>query len=184
MSKVWLGGIFRAYIGTLRNDATRTTSVADVFVQILLPAIVSIAYGVLRVFGVAPVGCGSVSANIITIVSIVSALLCGVAVMVFQLRVDIIGSKVERGALEREMRLVDEVYADMLWAIVAGFAVAALLTLRGMVSHSVVDCAITAVALFLFINFCLVVCMCLKRMGVAYDIVSKYWSRLREDEGD
>lgn len=104
--------------------------------------------------------------------------------MVFQLRLDIIGSKVERGALECEMRLVDDVYADMLWAIVAGFAVAALLTLRGIVGHSVVDCAITAVALFLFINSCLVACMCLKRMGVAYDIVSKYWSRLREDEGD
>lgn len=177
MSKLSLWRIFRDYYGTLRNNATGGMHLPDVLCQIVLPFVGSLAYAVLRYLGRAPVGSGGVSDNIVTIVSIVSALLCGVAVMVFQLRIDIIDTEIERNARKDELKVVDEIYADMLWAIVAGFAAAGALTVRGMFSGRMADCVFVGLAAFFFVNFCLVVCMCLKRMSWAYDMVARYWSR-------
>lgn len=178
MGKISLWRIFMDYCRTLRNNATGGLHLPDVLCQIVLPLVGSLAYGVLRYLGMAPVGDGGVSDNIVTIVSIVSALLCGAAVMVFQLRVDIIGTEIEGNARRDELRVVDEIYADMLWAIVAGFAAAGALTVRGMFSWRVADCVLVSLATFFFVNFCLVVCMCLKRMSWAYDMVAHYWSRV------
>lgn len=179
MGKVSIWKVPYKYYRTLRDNRNGNVYLPDVLWQIVFPVVGYVAYGVFRFFGVLPVGDGNVSANIVTIVSIVSALLCGAAVMVFQLRFDIIESDVLDFARNDELTVIDEIYDDMLWAITEGFAIAAVLTMRGVFHDRLADCILVSFALCLFVNFCLVLMMCLKRMSRAYEFVSKDWTKAR-----
>lgn len=182
MGKISILRVVRQYFGTLRDNRRDGVYVPDFLMQIMLPVLGSATYGVFRYLGMAPVGGGNVSNNIVAIVSIVSALLCGAAVMIFQLRFDIIDSPVSSFASKNELAIVDEIYYVMLWAIMEGFIVAGVLTVRGVCHGRAVDCVLVSVALCLFSNFCLVLMMCIKRMSKAYEFVSRDWIKARKQK--
>lgn len=171
MEKVSLAAILKGYLETLRDDGMGRVSFADIFIQIVVPVLAGVAMFADREwFHAFPQGDGSVSTNVITGVSIASALLCAVDVLVFQLRFDM--GQSEEPHLGRTVRLVDELFVDVLWAIVEGFIIVALLTVRGFFKGCVVDNVLLGVAVALLCNFSLVMCMSLKRMNAAYERVS------------
>ncbi len=176
MGKAGIGRIFKNYCDTLRTGVYRNRNWRDYVTHFAIPAIVAIA-----IF-VAPQSVSSsirsCFGNAITALSIVSALLCGLAVAVFQLRIQISSgsSGVEvRGA---EVELIDELFAAILWAVVAGFSAAGLMVVAGIDNLANVVCDIaTACSLGVTCNFAVVVCMCLKRLSIAYHLASKEWGR-------
>ena len=116
--------------------------------------------------------------NAITALSIVSALLCGLAVAVFQLRIQISSGSSGLGVRDAEVKLIDELFAAILWADVAGFSAAGMLVVAGVDNLASVVCDIaTACSLGVTCNFAVVVCMCLKRLSIAYHLASKEWGR-------
>jgi hypothetical protein len=178
MGKSSLWGIFTSYVGTLRDDGRKRARGVDVAVHLVLPVVVAVGYVACRELKLVPdPACGIVD-RAVTLVSIFSAFLCGAAIMVFQLRADLATSKPGGGVTGKELLLVDELYKDMLWAIVAGFGCAALFTLQGVIGPvwQPAGWAAEVLAVALLLNFCLVVCMCLKRMLIVYENIVVYWS--------
>lgn len=176
MQKISLKRIWEEYFHTLRDDSTGKISIDDVIVQLILPFLLGIAVFVDRAYiHYLPCGDGSVSSNIITGVSIASALLCAVDVLVFQLRFDMVAADEKPDS--RSIRLVDEIYYDVLWAIVIGFLVVALLTMRGIQTEDVIDALLLGAAVMCLANFGLVMCMSLKRMAAAYEAVRELGKR-------
>jgi hypothetical protein len=179
VSKISIRGIFRAYFSTLRNSARGRISGVDVSVQLVAPALLAIAYVVLKAAGRIEAPCDAVIDRAVSLASIVSGFLCVTAFMVFRLRVDLsFRDATDRKETDEELLLVDELYKDMLWAVVAGFGSATLFTLLGVASAAWAPAGLVVevFAVAFFMNFCLVVCMCLKRMLSVYE-VARFWSR-------
>lgn len=176
MGKAGIGRIFSDYCDTLRTGVYRNRNWRDFLTHFVIPAIVAIAvylapqsvsYSIRSCFG-----------NAITALSIVSALLCGLAVAVFQLRVQISSGSSGLTVRDAEVRLIDEFFAAILWAVVAGFGAAGLMVIAGIGDLLNVVCEIaTACSLGVTCNFIVVVCMCLKRLSIAYRLASKEWGR-------
>ena len=176
MGKAGIGRIFKNYCDTLRTGVYRNRNWRDYVTHFAIPAIVAIA-----IF-VAPQSVSSsirsCFGNAITALSIVSALLCGLAVAVFQLRIQISSGSSGLGARDAEVKLIDELFAAILWAVVAGFGAAGLMVVAGIDNLANVVCDIaTACSLGVTCNFAIVVCMCLKRLSIAYHLASKEWGR-------
>ena len=184
MGKSSIVPIFKEYVRTLHggDDCLRAQ---DVAVQLIAPAAVGIAVGAL----VPADAHEAVSASLptaITAVSIVSAFMCAMAVMVFQLRIQVANAIDERGgdALSAKVRkgdlkLIDELFHDVMWSIVVGFASALCMTaacfLVGV--QEIAFRILLGASAALLLNGALVVCMCLKRMNSSYIIVSRSWGR-------
>ncbi len=166
MGKISLFGIARAYLNTLRSYKTKKIMLSDLLVQIVLPAVAAAAFAILWPLDEEKLS--SVSANVISGVSIVSALLCGVAVMVFQLRMQM-SAQGGRPPREKVRRLVDETFYDILWAVVVGFAAVFLTIAMGVAEGvDVLQRALGGLAVFSLGNFVLVTCMCVKRLCSTY----------------
>lgn len=181
MGKTSLRDIRRGYLRTLREEPWKPGSPfnkRDLLTQILLPVGVALAYGVSwPLDGDALDGmCG----NIVTGVSIVSSLMCGVAVMIFQLRVQL-ASPGDIDASDVEVELVDETFSDVMWTVVVGFAAVLLLILGDVaaVILPVLRRSCVSVAIGLVANLAVVTCMSLKRMNASYMTVSRVWGRGR-----
>lgn len=173
MGKMNLCRIARGYLSTLVDARTEKVSLKDVAIQIILPMICGTAFFIARPLGNDAIS--DLSDGLVTVVSIVSALLCGVSVMVFQLRLQL-ASQTDPRPTRRESKLIDEMFYDVLWAVVVGFGFVLVLVLRDAVPEGlVVWRAIISSALAMLLNFIMVTCMCLKRLSSAYDIVSKCW---------
>lgn len=115
----------------------------------------------------------SVVESVITALSIVSALMCSMAALVFQTRIQARNDKSISG---HKRLLLDELFFNVMWAIVVGF----VLTLFLLISNafgafatigSVVCLIASAFALFMSVHFVLVIGMCLKRLSRAYETV-------------
>lgn len=172
MGKIGLKPIFCAYVNTLRDDSSGKYSYADIILQIILPIVVGVAMALLLGSGKMQWPCFD---NSITVVSIVSSLLCALALMLFSLRGSLAEKhETEARAIMLELHLIDELFADVMWCVVAGFAAALLMTVSGMVDTFpfCIGVFAAAVSITMLINFALVACMCLKRMNAAYKIVS------------
>ena len=171
MSKIGLKPIFRAYVNTLRDNSTGKLSFFDIAVQIIVPVAVGIIVALL-------IGKGVVSKpsfdSLITVVSIVSSLLCALALMLFSLRSDMAKRRDEAQPTALELQLIDELFADVMWCVVAGFAAALFMTVSAMTETFpfCIEVFATAFSIMLLLNFALVACMCLKRMNAVYAIVS------------
>lgn len=181
MGKAGLTSIARAYFDTLHAGTTGETRFADVFLQILLPLIAGIVLFCSAAFtegnGFVPFVVEAFS-DITAALSIVSALLCALAIMVFQLRIQMAADDMEAVATKQETQLVDELFSDVLWAVVCGFAAVVLMIVAGSLgSETVAAWALAAISLAVLLNFCAVTCMCLKRMGAAYSVVAGSWTR-------
>ena len=174
MGKMSLRRVAQEYLSTLVDGRTEKVSATDVTVQIVVPVIFGTVF-----FITWPIPNNAVL-NLVggfeTGVSIVSALLCGVSVMVFQLRLQL-ASQMDPQPTRREAKLIDEMFYDVLWAVVVGFGSVLLLILSSAAPEGHISWkAIISVALALLLNFIMVTCMCLKRLNAAYEIVSKCWS--------
>lgn len=81
MGKISLLGVAVAYLNTLRSYRTKKVMLSDILVQVGLPAIAAVAFAISWPLDEEELS--TVSNNVISGVSIVSGLLCGVAVMVW-----------------------------------------------------------------------------------------------------
>ena len=178
MGKMGLSGIWRGYLGTLVNYSTGRASVADIVLQIAVPALAGVALFVCWPGDAETVS--GVTSNVVTGVSIVSSLMCGVSVMLFQLRVQV-SSHDGAEATGRECRLIDETFSDVLWSVVAGFAAVILIIVGGVLDGwaPLAHKAMLSAALCLVLNLVAVTCMSLKRINAAYEIVSRVWGGRR-----
>lgn len=164
-------------MNTLRDNLTGELPSADIIFQIATPVAAGIAVALLLVNGKMRRPCFDSS---ITVVSIVSSLLCALALMLFSLRSSL-AQKGENQSTALELQLIDELFADVMWCVVAGFAAALPMTVSGMASgfSFYVGVFATAASITMLINFALVACMCLKRMNAVYAIVSHTRQRKR-----
>lgn len=185
MGKSSVVGIFKGYVRTLRdtrNGEKACVRPADVLVQIVLP----IAIGI---------GCFFTGwhlanpSNAIVGISIVSALMCAMATLLFQIRgqmaeepgeAPVEGSNAALFPSFRmklcDKRFIDEVFDDVMWAILVGLTLSlylividaiGLLADGGAASRILSSIAVAACA-----HFVLVIGMCLKRLRSAYNVVS------------
>lgn len=176
MSKISLWGILRGYLNTLHSGSNKQILIGDVAAQIFLPLGCSCLI-FFNAFG-SKDAVSNMLQGILTWVSIASALLCGVAIMIFQLRLQLASQK-NPEPTENETRLIDEIFSDTLWAVVAGFIAAFLIIINSMLitlHQTLADICMSLSIGFAF-NLVLVTCMVLKRMDVAYKIISKIWSK-------
>ena len=122
-------------------------------------------------------------------ISIVSALMCAMATLLFQIRSQMADGPDEApagggGATAhlafrmklRDKRFIDEVFDDVMWAILVGLTLSlylividaiGLLAGGGIASRILSSIAVAACAYFV-----LVIGMCLKRLRSAYNVVS------------
>lgn len=181
MGKTSLKGIRDGYLNTLRENPGAQGSRFnrhDLLVQIISPATFAVLFGMAWPLGESALQ--RVCGNVVTGVSIISSLMCGVAVMLFQLRIQL-ALPDDIDASEGEAELIDQTFSDVLWSVVIGFAAAALLiageALSGIVP--VLHRACVSVAFGMVANLAVVTCMSLKRMNASYEIVAKVWGRKR-----
>lgn len=174
MEKMDLSRVWFAYLHTLRNASTGKVSKQDIVFQLGLPVIIIVL--LFLVWPFSDISIGNIASNVLTGVSIISSLMCGVAIMLFQLRVQI-SSKELPCSTSEETELIDETYNDVLWSVVVGFASAILI----VVSYAIFDFSrllwriCLSCSLGLIANLIMVSCMSIKRLSAAYEIVSKSW---------
>ena len=175
MGKISLVGVALAYIRTLKSYKKNRYMLSDIIVQLVMPAVAGILFALFWPLSASRLS--ALSGNVVSCVSIVSALLCGVAVMVFQLRMQM-SAQSDPKPTRRERTLVDETFHDILWAVVAGFASVALIVIAEMMAD---ECApqkiVYGVSVFFLLNFILVTCMCIKRLHSAYQVISEGWQK-------
>ena len=176
MTKSSLLGIARNHFSTLYDNRLKNgddkcpVSIVDCLWQIGIPAVVAIVAFIFRVsFDVAVVE------NVITALSIVSALMCSMAALVFQTRIQ---AREDKEISENKRALLDELFFNIMWAIVVGFVLALFLLISNAMglfaiydTGSLLRIIVSAFALFFAVHFVLVIGMCLKRLSRAYEIV-------------
>lgn len=168
-----VAGIAKDYLNSLRSTRDKKLKPKIALVQICLPIGVGVAAFAAR-FGVPN------SSELITGVSIVAALMCGVATLLFQTRVDLrqrFESDGNAFLLEDDLELVDELFAQVMWAILSGFLIALLLVVKG--AFAPVFGSVDVLARIGFglvwcfaLSFVLTVGIVLKRMRHVYEIVA------------
>ena len=177
MGKMSLRRIAAGYLSTLVDARTEKKCLSDIVIQICIPIVSGAVF-----FAFWPASKDSMEGladGFVTGVSIVSALLCGVAVMVFQLRIQI-ASQTDPRPTGDESILIDEMFNAVLWAVVVGFGAVLLLILRNAFqAESTAWKVLISISLSLLMNFVMVSCLCLKRLSAAYAIVSKCWTPRR-----
>lgn len=186
MGKSSVIGIFEGYVRTLRDARDGENSrirPADVLVQIALP----IAIGA---------GCFFTGwhlanpSNAIVGISIVSALMCAMATLLFQIRGQMADGPDEAppgggGATAhlapfrmklRDKRFIDEVFDDVMWAILVGLTLSLYLIVIDAIGllagGGTVSRILSSIAVAVCAHFVLVIGMCLKRLRSAYNVVS------------
>ena len=163
MGKIGLLKIFKSYFATLRDDSSNEMSRSDVAVQLVAPALIGIASLPLFLLGI--VDCPRFE-GFITVAATVSSLLCALALMLFELRRGMGPVSADKSG-KREAQLIDELFSDVMWCVVVGFAASFLMAISDAARDSLLIVGLVAgsLALSASLNFVMVVCMCLKRMN-------------------
>jgi hypothetical protein len=102
-------------------------------------------------------------------ISIVAALMCAMAVFIFQIRLQI---HQDQRLIDDDFTLIDEVFSNVMWAILVGLGLALYLVVfdaLGLLITATAGSWLTAFAVFVAAYFVVVVCMCLKRLRRAYE---------------
>lgn len=171
MGKMNLTSVYLKYFATLVDARTEIISYSDVGIQVVAPLVGGAAFFVC--WPLDPQAVDSLSTDVITAVSIISALLCGVAVMIFQLRLQLASSD---GPIPTSGELIDELFNEVLWAVLCGFGAVLLLALRAAAPMGTgiwkIDISLSVA---LMINFVMVTSMCIKRLSAAYEMITKNW---------
>ena len=167
-------GIWLDYLESLRSARDEKLKLRVVLAQIGIPFAVGVITALLR-FGVPN------SSDIVTGVSIVAALMCGVATLLFQTRVDL-RERVYGGddhfLNEDDLKLVDELFAQVMWSILSGFLLVFLLLMKSAVAGALGGFELLVrvgygVVWCLVANFVLTVGIVLKRMRRVYRIAGQ-----------
>lgn len=174
MGKIDIRLLFQKYFETLCNYQTNERSRFDIFLQLVFPVVVSIG-----LFFIWPNSCsntGDLISNLISCISIISGFMCGVAVLLFQLRLQMC-SQQDPKPLDCELALVDESFHISMWAVVDGLIVVGFLCAAPLLNNvnEFVSRFFFCLAISFLINFLQVTCMVLKRISAAYTSFSRGW---------
>ena len=114
--------------------------------------------------------------NLISCISIISGLMCGVAVLLFQLRFQMSSQK-DPKPLDREFTMVDESFHISMWTVLDGLFVVGLLCIAPLTKNfnELFSRFLFCLAAFFLLNFLLVTLMTLKRISAAYTAFSRGW---------
>lgn len=91
MGKIDFWPLLIKYIDTLRNYQSNKISLIDIFVQLIVPALLSVA--LFLKWPDSRINLGDLISNLISCISIISGLMCAVAVLLFQLRLQMSSQK-------------------------------------------------------------------------------------------
>jgi hypothetical protein len=179
-SKTSLAGVFGGYISTLHKNGDTKIYARDVVAQIVLPAAIGAAFGIATSTGlVADAATEGLFGNAMTAVSIVSSLTCGVALQVFSIRGEMAHVKREgdrdSSFAEKDIMLVDELFKDVVWAIVVGFSSIVVMAVYGLGLPGVIGSCVAGAAVALLAHALQVSRMCVKRLYGVYGIASRFW---------
>ena len=177
MDKVNLTRLFALYLEGLKSDGK--ISLPDILVQFIIPICCSAFSFALLLKGV--IGLERLSAfvsNAIVAISIISGLMCALAVLIFQLRAQISTEK-SIEVRDAEYKLIVQLFNDVLWDVVVGFASAILLVISSgaIPVMSLVTCLVLAISVLCIAHFFLVTAMCLKHLSIAHEVIAKAWSK-------
>lgn len=167
MGKSSVVGIVKGHFKTLRDARTGRIRVRDFFWQIGLPIACGIACALYR-WRLPD------ASNAIVGISIVAALMCAMAALIFQIRLDLNKIPVTE---KRDIILIDEVFANVMWAILMGLALALYLIVIdavGLLNESTAAIIATSIAVALCAHFALVIGMCLKRFQRSYEKIAAH----------
>lgn len=165
MGKSNIMEIVEEHFDTLRDARTDKIKIGDIVFQIGLPLFI---------------GCLCFlsgwwlkdASNAIVGISIVAALMCAMAVLVFQIRMD---ASADKRLGENDLILINELFANIMWAILVGLLLAfALIAFDalGLFSGGYPAQIATSISLAMCAHFIIVIAMCLKRLQRAYNRVA------------
>ncbi len=175
MGKISLKGLFDRYLKTLHSVDDDSLYAPDIFVHIGIPVVLFI---LAIIKPDVAVGARPYFANAMTAISVISGFMCGLALMIFELRINLNESKGKLGESSQELELIDELFSDVMWSVVVGFLTVGAMAISGNVSDdSFANTLSTALAFASCANFIIVTLMCIKRIDVCYQFVSRYWGR-------
>ena len=140
--------------------------------QIIVPVIV----GVVWFFYCNPIDNMS---NAITGISIVSALLCAMATMLFQIRIDLrISQESGKNAfiVENDLKLIDELFYAVLWAILFGLLIVLFMVVIDWIGifqiNGFLSRCVSGIYVAVIFHFVLVIGLILKRLLRVYELVA------------
>lgn len=166
-------GICKAYLSTLRSARTGKTNKKALAMQIALPVVIGLVVGL---FAHMTIEVG----NAVTGISIVAALLCAMATMLFQIRINL-REKFEEDSQAfltgGDLILVDELFAEVIWAILFGMILALAMIIADWFGlfksvNDVVSRIATGTLIACIVHFALVIGMILKRLNRVYLLVA------------
>ncbi len=180
MRKISLLGVVKRYFSTLTDGTTGRIMPIDVAVQIVFPGII----GAGLFFFYLPEGSeyqlvsrclGQFASGVTTTISLVSALLSAVSVLIFQLRVQLLSQK-DPVPSRDEVLLVDQMFDQVLWDVLVGIVAVVLFSIFPVLSvGTLIWRLVLSASLAVTANYVMVMCMCIKRFSEAYRIVSTQW---------
>lgn len=177
MDKVNLTRLFTKYLEGLKSDGK--IRFPDILVQFIIPICCSVlSFVLLWTEVIESKQLSTFVSNAIVAISIISGLMCALAVLIFQLRAQISTEK-SIEVRDAEYKLIDQLFNDVLWDVVVGFASAILLVISSgaIPSMSLVACLVMAVSVLCVTHFFLVAAMCLKHLSIAHEVIAKAWSK-------
>lgn len=166
-------GIGKAYLSTLKDQRAGNCNTSAIIAQFGIPVFAGIAWAF---YGPTI----STPGNAIVGISIVSALLCAMATMLFQVRVDLRVRKKEGRetfVTEKDLALIDQLFSAVIWAILFGLLVVLAMVvlewlgafrLEGAPAQIVAGLLVALTAHFMF-----VIGTILKRLNRVYEIVAR-----------
>lgn len=107
MGKISLRGLFVRYLRTLHSVDDDSLYIPDVFVHFAIPFGLFI-WAIIDTHSAAAVR--AYFANAMTAISVISGFMCGLAIMIFELRINLNQSNGELGENAHEIELIDELF--------------------------------------------------------------------------
>lgn len=167
-----VAGIVKSYFSTLTNQRTGKAHAGALVAQIGLPIAIGIICSCVGPVITSP-------SNAIVGISIVSALLCAMATMLFQIRMSL-RADMKAGkdcfATKKDLKLIDELFAAVLWAILFGLSTVLLMVVLEWLGVYQVDDYVgrctSALQITLIVHFVLVIGVVLKRLNRVYELVA------------
>lgn len=163
----------KAYFSTLVSQRTGKYKVTTIAFQIIFPLIVG---------GIAFALRAQISSVDSTIggIAVVAALLCAVATMLFQIRIDLrikVKNNSDAFVTENDLKLVDELFAALLWGIMFGFIITAgamVIQWTGVLASGseLIIYLCTSALIACIVHFAFVIGLILKRLSAVYQIVA------------
>ena len=128
MGKISLRGLFVRYLRTLHSIDDDSLYIPDAFVHFVIPFGLFI-WAIIKSDSAAAVR--AYFANAMTAISVISGFMCGLAVMIFELRINLNQTNGELGENAQEIELIDELFSDVLWSVVVGFLSVGCMAISG-----------------------------------------------------